>query len=295
MLLSTQTDIPAARLGYAQGIDLLAEAGYDVLDFSFFQAHREGVFDGDESDVLKFVSNIRGFAEDSGITFDQTHAPFSYPRQMWDDWEELIFPITKNAVKASAALGAKVVVVHPIQYLNYRRNSARLVEESLRYYSMLRPVAEEAGIKIALENMWQRDVNRDVICPSICSDPKEFCAMVDELGRDVFTACLDVGHCGLTGWNAHELVYALGYNRLGALHVHDNDHFHDSHTLPGFGLIDWEAFCRALGEIDYAGTFTFEADEFYCRIPDESIFPAATDMMHQTGRYLISRVDAYRK
>ena len=295
MLLSTQTDIPATRLGYAQGIYLLADAGYDVLDFSFFQAHREGVFDGDESDVLNFASNILSFAEDAEINFDQTHAPFSFPKQMWDDWEDLIFPITKKAIKASAALGAKVVVVHPVQRLNYRRNSARCVEESLKYYRMLRPTAEEAGIKIALENMWQRDVNRDVICPSICSDPKEFCAMIDELGTDVFTACLDVGHCGLTGWNAHELVYALGPNRLGALHVHDNDHFHDSHTLPGFGRVDWEAFCRALGEIDYRGTFTLEADAFYLQIPDESIFPAATDMMYQTGRYLTSRVDAYRR
>ena len=295
MLLSTQTDVPAARLGYAQGIDLLAATGYDVLDFSFFQAHREGVFDGDEADVMNFAEMIRGFAEDSRIAFDQTHAPFSYPRQVWEEWEDLIFPITQKAVKASAALGAKIVVVHPIQYLNYRRNADRMVEESLKYYKMLRPIAEDAGIKIALENMWQKDVNRDVICPSICSDPKEFCAMVDELGHDVFTACLDVGHCGLTGWNPHELVYALGRNRLGALHVHDNDHFHDSHTLPGFGKINWESFCRALGEIDYAGTFTFEADEFYVNIPDESIFPSAAEMMHQTGRYLLSRVDAYRR
>lgn len=295
MVLSTQTDIPVQRLGYAQGIQLLAEAGFDTLDFSYFsKPYREGLFDKDESEVLSFAADIRAIADDAGISFDQTHAPFGFSRQMWDDWEELIFPITRKAVLASAALGANVVVVHPIQYLNYRRNSQRLVEESLRYYRMLRPVAQEAGIKIALENMWQRDVNREVICPSICADPREFSAMVDELGTDVFTACLDVGHCGLTGWNASELVRGLGHNRLGALHVHDTDNFHDNHTLPGLGKVDWEDLCRALGEIDYKGNFTFEADNFYSTVLDESVFPAAAEMMVQTGRYLMSRVDAYR-
>ncbi|MBR4941147.1 MAG: sugar phosphate isomerase/epimerase [Clostridia bacterium] len=294
MLLSTQTAIPASRLGYAQGITMLADAGYDCLDFSFFQAHREGLFDRDEADVLKFAEEIREIADDAGIPFDQTHAPYSYQRPIWENWEDNILPISKKAIKASAVLGAKTVIIHPIQYLNYRRNSARMIEETLSYYRMLRPVAEEAGIKIAVENMWQRDINRDVICSSICSDPKDFCAMVDELGTDVFTACLDVGHCGLTGWKPSELVRALGKHRLGALHVHDNDNFHDSHTLPGFGLTDWDDFCRALGEIDYAGTFTFEADNFFSSVLEDSIFPSTAEMMVQTGRHLITLVDSYR-
>ena len=295
MLLSTQTDIPVQRLGYAQGINLLAEAGFDVLDFSLFSTPcSDGIFEEEDADVLRFAKNIRDIADDAGICFDQAHAPYRFSRQMWDDWEEIVFPIVRKGVLAAGALGANVVVVHPIQYLNYRRNSQRMVEETLKYYRMLRPVAESAGIKIAVENMWQRDINRDVICPSICSDPKEFCAVVDELGSDVFSACLDAGHCGLTGWNASELVRALGHNRLGALHVHDTDNFNDNHTLPGLGKVNWEDFCRALGEIDYKGNFTFEADNFYNIALDESIFPAAAEMMVQTGRYLMSRVDAYR-
>ncbi len=295
MLLSTQTDHVTRHLGYAQGINLLADSGFDALDFSFFSSpHKDGIFDGDEADVLKFAKDIRSIADGIGIDFDQTHAPFGFPRQMWDDWEELIFPITRKAILASAELGANVVVVHPIQYLNYRRNSARLVEESLKYYRMLRPIAQSAGIKIAVENMWQRDVNRDVICPSICSDPKEFCDIIDELGTDVFTACLDVGHCGLTGWHASEVVRALGHNRLGALHVHDNDNFHDTHTLPGFGSVHWDEFCRALGEIDYKGNFTLEADNFFSFALSDSVFPSAAAMMAETGRFLMSQVDAYR-
>ncbi len=294
MLLSTQTDITARKLGYEGAIRLLAKAGYDLLDFSFFQAQEEGFFDLDEADILSFAREMRSAAESCGVAFDQTHPPFSFPGEMWKDWEKLIVPVVVKSLRASAALGAKVAVVHPVQYLNYQRNAGELYELNIKYYNVLRPYAEELGIRIALENMWQFRIDSSIIVPSVCASPKEFCSMLDDLGSDVFTACLDIGHCPLTGWTPAEAIRALGHDRLGALHVHDNDKAGDLHILPGFGKIDWNDVCKALGEIDYAGVFTYECDNFFNFVLDDSLLLPAAEFCAKTGRHLVSMVDANR-
>ena len=46
------------------------------------------------------------------------------------------------------------------------------------------------------------------------------------------------------------------------------DYVDDLHTLPGVEKINWENVCRALGEIDYKGEFTLEADNFLKNFDD---------------------------
>jgi sugar phosphate isomerase/epimerase len=56
---------------------------------------------------------------------------------------------------------------------------------------------------------------------------------------------------------APEMIRALG-NRLQALHIHDNDRWHDSHEIPFSMNIDWESTVKALVDVDYKGYFTLE-------------------------------------
>jgi len=37
----------------------------------------------------------------------------------------------------------------------------------------------------------------------------------------------------------------------------------DAHTLPFFGIIDWEKVMEALADINYTGDLTYEANGFY--------------------------------
>ena len=57
------------------------------------------------------------------------------------------------------------------------------------------------------------------------------------------------------------MIKALG-PRLQALHIHDNDRWHDSHQIPFSMDIDFEAMIKALKEIGYSGYLTLEADAF---------------------------------
>ena len=75
-------------------------------------------------------------------------------------------------------------------------------------------------------------------------------------------ACLDIGHAEMKGLgtNAVEMIHALGKERLRALHIHDNDKWHDSHRLPFTMDIDFAPIVKALKDIDYQGDFTLEVD-----------------------------------
>ena len=58
--------------------------------------------------------------------------------------------------------------------------------------------------------------------------------------------------------------------------------------------MDWNKITTALGEIDYKGDFTYEADNFLVRF-DRSSIQAATTFMAALGRTLIAKIEAARK
>ena len=67
------------------------------------------------------------------------------------------------------------------------------------------------------------------------------------------------------------MIRALN-SRLQALHLHDNDRWHDSHQIPLSMSLDFDAVVSALKEIDYKGYFTLEADQYLSAYSEENIF-----------------------
>ena len=191
----------------------------------------------------------------------------------------------KRALEVAGMLDAQICVVHPVQFSTDQK--ARNIE----LYKNLEPYARDFGVKIALENMWGRDADR--IVPNVCSVASEFNDYFDSLESDAFTCCLDLGHCGLVGEDAASMIREMGNRRLGALHVHDNDHLHDSHTLPYLMKMDWDSILKALGEINYKGHFTYEAANFVSGFP-EDLIPACMRFAHDVGRSMMRKVEKYR-
>ena len=147
--------------------------------------------------------------------------------------------------------------------------------------------AKENNIKIAIENMWQCYPNRK-IWHSTCSKPEEFIKYIDTLDSKWIVGCLDIGHCALVCEEPDLFIEKLGH-RLKALHVHDVDGFNDSHTIPYFGVVQWDKVTKALAKIGYTGDFTFETDTFINNPPKELV-PIASKMLAETGRYLIEQI-----
>jgi sugar phosphate isomerase/epimerase len=141
------------------------------------------------------------------------------------------------------------------------------------------PFAKEHGVKIATENMWNWDHQKDESCFAACATPDSFCKHIDVVGSEWLVACLDIGHAEMRGSNtsAVQMVKALG-SRLQALHIHDNDQWHDSHQIPFSMNIDFVPIVEALKEIDYKGYFTLEADQYLRNYTEENIFDGIKEL-----------------
>jgi len=282
MKLSTQTHVFSRRFGDEKAIRLLAEIGYDMLDYSMFAnpLRQPAVFGDSYLDICK---NLKKTAEDCGVGFNQTHAPFPSYKADEEDYNSWVFGAIVRAIEVTSLIGAKIVIVHPTAAVR----EAKRKEFNLEFFNRLQPYCETYGVKVALENMFGSNPNNGQIIPNVCSFTKEFCEYLDELDSRYFTACLDVGHSGLVGETAQNMIVGLGHDRLQSLHVHDNNFLKDLHTLPFTQSMDWKSIMLALREIDYTGDFTFEADSFLAKMPDELLVPASR-FMFETGKVLIS-------
>lgn len=288
MLLSTQTEYLASRYGDEQAIRTLAEVGFDAFDLSLFAMNSNPDYEMNKENFRDYAKHLRAVADECGIVCNQSHAPF--PTSVGDEEkDEKIFQSVVRAMEAASIVGAKIIVVHPKQHLNYHAHAAELKELNMEFYRRLIPYCEKFNIKVATENMWQYNRTAGHIKDSVCSRPQEFLGYLEELNSPWIVACLDIGHVVLTNEDLPTCIRTLGAKHLQALHVHDNDHRDDSHTMPFLSRINFAEVTAALKEIGYQGDLTFEADAFFKPMPEE-ILPEAYALLHKTGRYLVSQI-----
>lgn len=291
MLLSTQTDVLGARYPENEAIRILASCGFDAYDMSLFYL-------AGDSHVLcsekykEYAKRLRDEADNVGIICNQAHAPFPTGVGKEPD-DENIFKKVVRSMEIASILGARNIVVHPKQHLVYADNAEKLFELNVEFYKRLIPYCQEFNIRVAVENMWQRNPNTYSVYDSTCSRAWEFCKYIDAIDSPWIIGCLDIGHVSLVGADIPEFIHTLGNKRLVALHVHDTDLRSDLHTLPYTQKINFDAVAKALGEIDYQGDITYEADNFIRGLPKE-VLPQAESLMCAIGRHMINVVEENR-
>ncbi len=266
MKISTEIASAAKLIGEEKAVEYYAKAGFDAWDFSMFRMaiydyKNQCMVESDHPlagrDYLAFARRLKKIGLDNGIVCNQSHAPFpTYCPE--------IRSYLKRAIECTAEAGGQICVIHP-------DNNAS-PEVNAEMYLELLPFAKEHGVKIAAENMWCWDNEKDQASFAACMTPESFNAHLDAVGDDFFVACLDIGHAEMRGANtsAVELIKALG-PRLGALHIHDNDKWHDSHKVPFSMQIDFDPIVRALKEIGYSGYFTLEADRHFADYTEDNV------------------------
>lgn len=282
MKLSTATSILERTFGLKGAIDMIAGAGFDAIDFSAgFEEYQTDTYN------KEYYLEIKKYAESKGVYFNQAHGPdgssYKNPEANKKRYEEVI-----QTMKHASYVGAETIIIHPCQHLNYYEegNAEILFEYNMNFYKSLIPYCEEYGIKVAVENMWQYP---KMISHSTCSRPEEFIRYIDELNSPWLVTCLDLGHAVLCREQPDEFIKKLG-SRLTNLHVHDVDGTNDNHTLPYFGITDWDKVMVALKAVDYKGDLTYEANGFLKDKPLE-LFPGYLKLMENTGRFLIGKFE----
>lgn len=264
MKISTEIGSLSKHIGEERAVEMLAKAGFDAWDFSMFamcdydwrtQTVRPTDHPLAGSNYLAFARKLKQIGLDNGIICNQSHAPF--PTGNAD-----IRSCLKRAIECTAEAGGELCIIHP--------DNLSSAEKNAEMYNELLPFAKECGVKIAAENMWSWDSEKDQACFAACATPEDFCKHIDIVNSESLVACLDLGHAEMRGLGttAVEMIKALDY-RLQALHIHDNDKWHDSHQIPFSMDIDFTAIVKALKEINYSGWFTLEADQFFTGCPEE--------------------------
>lgn len=257
MKISTEINSAARIIGEEKAIEYIARAGFDAWDFSMFamcpydwgkKVVKETNHPLAGNDYLAFARRLKQIGLDNGIVCNQSHAPF--PVSCKDIRSHL-----KRAIECTAEAGGEICIIHP--------DNDKSPQENAEMYFELLPFAIEHNVRIATENMWNWDAETDMASFAACASPESFCAHIDAVGSSFLVACLDIGHAEMKGQNtsAVEMIHALG-PRLHALHIHDNDKWHDSHQIPFSMDIDFVPIVKALKEIGYKGYFTLEADRY---------------------------------
>ena len=278
MILSSNLHRFHQSFGLKKTIDIFADAGFEGIDFN---TDIEEYYTDVHSP--EFYKEIRKYANDKGIVFYQTHAPFRSSFPDADKTEQRFWEIVKS-MQHSSLLGAEMTVVHPCNHLPYKEGENRdiMMEYNIDFYNRLRPYAEENGIRIAIENIHNY----------ITESPENLLELLDALNSDVFTICYDVGHDYIATKDPTDMISKIG-SRIGCTHIHDNDGTIDRHTLPYYGDIDWEAVMKAFARSGYAGNLNYEAAYFASKLPAEFL-PEGAKYMAAVGKHLISRYHHYK-
>ena len=266
------------ELGLKNTIDIFSEAGFEGIDFNAdLEEYYTDVHDE------KFYKDIKKYANDKGIVFSQTHAPFG---SSFTEEEKTInrFGEIVKSMEHSSYLGADMIVIHPCKHIDYTENNNYdlMMEYNLDFYKRLIPYAENYSIKIAIEN----------IKGSITETTKGLLELINTLNSDLLTVCYDVGHANICGQNPADMIKELG-KHIGCTHIHDNDGIRDCHILPYYGSIDWESVMKAFSETDYNGNLNYEAGMFVKNVPVE-LRKESAKYMAKVGKYLVERFLYYK-
>ena len=279
MKTSTEIYSTVKHVGYEKAVELVAKAGFDAWDFSMFDMARydwatNTVFQEDNElrgkDYASFAKKLRRIGEDNGIHCNQSHAPF--PVNCAETRSYL-----KRAIECTALAGGSICIIHPDNYSPAEKNAEM-------YFELL-PFAKECGVKIATENMWCWDREKDQASVAACSHHDDFLAHIKAVNDPYLVACLDLGHAEMKGLDttAEKMIHTLG-EHLQALHIHDNDLKHDSHQIPFSMSIDFDKIAKALKAIDYKGYFTLEADRYLSDFNKDNVLEGLKNLRASVGR-----------
>ncbi len=154
----------------------------------------------------------------------------------------------QQTLRQTRELGGSTVLMYP-GIVDEHRHYAEVYSALLKSCRELLPTAEENGVKIALENVWN----------NLFLSPLEAARFVDEVGSPWLGWFFDIGNVARYGWPEH-WAHALG-KRIFKLDIKDystTKHLKEGpragfDVLLGEGEIDFAAVFRALDEVGYNG------------------------------------------
>ena len=215
-------------------------------------------FEGIESNTVDSVDEARRMgdaAQEAGIEihsimFGGWGSPLSHPDEdvARQGREEL-----EHCIETAEAMGAGAVLLVP-GIVNAETRYVEAWDRSTHHIREVLPVAEDLGVVIAVENVWN----------NFLLSPLEFAEYVDQFESPYLQAYFDVGNIVAYGW-PQDWIRTLG-ERIVRVHYKDFQRDGRNFVNLGEGDVDWIEVRRAFEEVGFDSWVTPEVgggDEAY--------------------------------
>ena len=278
MKISVEIYTLANAFGDERAVDLIKEAGFDAIDFSYYYGRDCERITGDG--YLEYAKEMRAYLDKVGMVANQAHAPFKFKYGMAMDESEPNYRSIARSIASAGILGAKSIIVHSVMV----PDGVSIEDYNVEFYSSLIPYCEKYGICVAVENLFAPGAEPNTYTGRFGS-PEELNRVVERIGSPYIVACVDVGHASLTGYKPEDFIAGMNPDILAALHIQDTDYKEDSHMLPYTLDFDWTAIMTALKEKGYKGDLTLEIIKYLRKFPIE-LLPDALRLAARVANHL---------
>jgi L-ribulose-5-phosphate 3-epimerase len=148
----------------------------------------------------------------------------------------------KQSLREAKRYGASSVLLVPL-VVNPKLDRDECVQRSIAEIKKALPVAEETGVKIAIENVWR----------NFCVTPEEAVAFLDAIGSPLVGWHFDVGNVIASGLPAPETWIPVLGKRILKVHIKEAGKTKGMKVQLLEGDNNWPAIMSALDAVGYNG------------------------------------------
>ncbi len=246
-----------------QAIDDAAKMSLDGIELTFGESVNENI-------TLQECEEIKSYAKEKGIGLKTMASGFYWGCSLAspdDDERRKAIAFSKKYIQAASNLGTETILIVPgavdvawddsrpvVPYQEVWDNATKSLRE-------LASIAEEAGVNIGLENVWNK----------FLLSPMEMKIFIEQFNSSHIGCYLDLGNTLIYGYPEH-WISLLG-EHVKAIHVKNFERTDCGGVLHGFGDslkegdLDYNKVKSALKSINYKGPLTVEMIPF-SRLPD---------------------------
>lgn len=249
-------------LSLREQFEVTKNAGFDTIELNLTEPTPQDNIVNDDLNLsekmdltteteLADLEEIKGLSKefDLPISSISTALHWTYPLNANDEeTRERGKYIVKKMIDVCKELGGDAVLVVP-GLVTPDQPYDKCYEYAKEAFMELAPYAEEKGIKIGIENVWNK----------FLMSPLEYRRLIDEIDSEYVGAYFDVGNILQFGF-PEQWIKILG-DKIVKIHV--KDFKRAIGNIQGFtnllqGDVDWAAVVKALQEIGYDGPLTCE-------------------------------------
>lgn len=239
-------DVPFNEL-----LALISAAGFNHVSLSHDVAHAGYHLPEGRERIARLL-------DENGLKLDYIHMPLEDYHDLSsadNQTRKVSVETVKLALLACSELGGNCVVIHACGRRSLEDNQlAAAIEAATASAKELLEFASPLSAAVCLENLtanhdWQK------VTLSLMNDP----------GLSGLTLCLDPCHAMIANDDPLALVKQMA-RRVTTTHLSDTMGEHDSHLIPGEGMVDFNAVARELGQAGFCGVVDLECSLWMQRL-----------------------------